>query len=76
MDELPKIHKAKYTRGEVWLPAAQSWLGLIKYGVAPPLLLLQAYLPGSDMEHLIEVDTLFPKGAILTVRKGVPVPPF
>ena len=33
--------------------------------MALPLLLLQAELSGGDTEHLIELETSFPKGAML-----------
>ena len=35
-------------------------MSLIKYGVAPPLLLLQVQLFGSYTEHLMAVQTSFP----------------
>ena len=41
---------------------------LIKHEVAPPLLLLQAELSGGDREHLMTVESSFPKGAILIMR--------
>ena len=40
---------------------------LIKYGVAPPLLLLQNEFSGGDTEHLMVVETSFPEGAILDI---------
>ena len=39
-----------------------------KCGVAPSLLLQQAYLSGGDTGHFMAVETSFPKGAILDRR--------
>ena len=39
---------------------------LIKYGVAPPLLLL--INSGGDAEHLTGMETSFPQGAILDMQ--------
>ena len=36
--------------------------------MALPLLLLQAELSGGDTEHLMAVETSFPKAAILDMR--------
>ena len=36
--------------------------------MAPSLPRLQAELSGIDTEHLIEVETSFPKGAMLDIR--------
>ena len=41
---------------------------LIKYGVAPPLLLLQAYFSDGDTQLLMAMETFFCKAAIFDMQ--------